>query len=161
MRHPDLPNFKFNSRTELDLDDESRDNGMWTAVVPVSQYLKTTWATFFSCSLPNSSRPLDTISLSKHFIGRSPPIQPVMVDNPLYTEKHGLDVPCGNYPSDISGTQSKDPIDTNRYSKECAAPQTDNVAAAVNTIPDGATTELTQLQMQIGGMLGSMMLRPF
>jgi len=76
-----------------------------------------------------------------------------MVDNSLYTGKHGLDPSCDNYPSDISGAQSKDPIDNNRYSKGCAATQTDNVAADVNITPDGASAKLMQLQTQMeGGM---------
>jgi len=64
-----------------------------------------------------------------------------MVDNPLYTGEHGLDVPGDNYTINISPAQSKDP-----------ATQTDNVAAGANTTPDGNTIELMQLQMQIGGM---------
>jgi len=70
-----------------------------------------------------------------------------MVGNLPYTGKHGLDVPCDR-PSDVSGAQSKDPIDT----KGCAAPQTGNVTAAASAAPAGAITGLVQLQTQIGCM---------
>ena len=76
----------------------------------------------------------------------------MMVDNPLYTGKHGLDVPHDNYASEVSlsesGVQSNDPICNKRYS-----PQTDNVTATVNITPDGATTKQLPVQMQMeGGM---------
>ena len=75
-----------------------------------------------------------------------------MADNPLHTEKHPLDVPCDNQRSATPDMEPKDPIDNNTDSKGCAA-HTENVAAAVDSTPDGATAEPMQLQTQMeGGM---------
>jgi len=83
-----------------------------------------------------------------------------MVENPHYTEKHGLDVLRDNQPSATPDKEPKDSIDNNTDSKGCIA-HTENVAAAVGSTPDGAATEPMQLQTQMkGGMRDQMMLRP-
>jgi len=70
-------------------------------------------------------------------------IPSVMADNPLHAEKH--DVTCDN---ERSATEPKDPIDNNTDSEGCTA-HTENVAAAVDSTPDGATAEPMQLQTQM------------
>ena len=68
-----------------------------------------------------------------------------MADNPLHTEKHLPDVPCDNQ---RSATPDMEPKDSNTDSKGCTA-HTENVAAAVDSTPDGTTAEPMQLQTQM------------
>jgi len=76
------------------------------------------------------------------------PIPPVMPDNPLHTEKHPLGVPCDNERSATPDMEPKGLIDNNTDSRGCTAPA-ENVAAAVDSTPDGATAEPMQFQTQM------------
>jgi len=61
-----------------------------------------------------------------------------MADNALHTGKYSLDVPCDN---ERSATPDMEPKDCTAY--------TENVAAVVDSTPDGATAE--PMQQMAGG----------
>ena len=76
-------------------------------------------------------------------------IPPVIADNP---EEHPPDVLCDNQRSTTRDMEPKDSIDNNTDSKGCTA-HSENVAAAVDSTPYGATAEPMQSQTQMeGGM---------
>jgi len=73
-------------------------------------------------------------------------VAPLPIPPMMRTEKHRLDVLCDNERSATPDMEPKGLIDNNTDS--CTAPA-ENVAAAVDSTPDGATAEPMQFQTQM------------
>jgi len=71
-----------------------------------------------------------------------------MADNTTHVERHPLEVLCDNERSATPDTEPKDLTDDNEDSKGRTA-HTHNVTTAVDSTPDGATTEPMQSQTQM------------